>query len=292
LEPDNVKSMEKLFKEADMVILQPIPEDRRVETTKRIMEAIHQAKVKMVVLMSFAGCEDNDHNLKSLREFYEIEKDFRKFDFKCWTIVRPEFPQDWLLLWSPYVENNGTLPLSTGREQQFPPIRMQDVTCALKEIIKRDIEEVTGGQGKHHGQCYHLTGPETMNQQKCVEELNRGISSNVQVKTEPVDRNRMEEILRELRDRRQVGGCEQAKAAGQQQPVRATEKCDRVRAFQGQPTDKQIQTLCDYFEHVKNGNADKVTHDLKKLTGRDGCRIEGFFKDNADHFTPNRGRQL
>jgi len=62
---------------------------------------------------------------------------------------------------------------------------------------------------------------------------------------------------------------------------------DRNR-FEDQPTETQIQTILDHFEWVKAGNADRTTDDLKRITGRDGQRVESFFRDNANEFRPRR----
>jgi len=51
-------------------------------------------------------------------------------------------------------------------------------------------------------------------------------------------------------------------------------------------TDDQIELYCDYFDWIKQNQCDKVSHDFKKITGKEGRRLGQFFKENADEFRP------
>jgi len=280
---DDSKQMEEAFRNCDTVVVDPIPEQHRVECTKRMLEAIKKANVKHVILMSCAGAE-NSERWKHLHEFAEMEREFLNCNYNCHTIVRMEFPQNWFHAWSYGVEDKGQFPMSIGQEKRFAPVCIDDVSWALINILRGEessgvksiLPSVLGGN-RHHKQCYTLTGPEALNGPKIVEELNRVVQANVNFMD--VDRNQMERILRELRDR--------DRQRSQQQQKQDDDE-DRNRRFEGQPTDTQIHTILDHFEWVKAGHADRTTDDLKKITGREGQRVEAFFRNNAAEFRPRR----
>jgi len=279
IRPDDVKQMEDVFRNCDWVVVDPMPEQNRVENTKRVLEAVKKANVQHVILISCAGAE-NSERWRHLQEYAEIEKEFNNCNYNCHTILRTEFPQNWFHAWSYPVEDKGQFPLSTGQERRFAPIRIEDVSCALKDILRGEessgikslLPSVLGGN-RHHKQCYTLTGPEALNGPRIVDELNRAVQAGVSYVD--VDRNQMERTLRELRDR-DPQRLQQQQRGGDD---------DRNR-FEGQPTETQIQTILDHFDWVKEGNADRTTDDLKKITGREGQRVESFFRDNAAEFRP------
>jgi len=278
--PEDMKHMEETFRECDWVLMEAIPEHNRVESAKRMMEAAKKANVKNVILMSCAGAEGNE-KLRHLHEFCEMEKEFKRCNFNWHCIVRVEFVQNWFHAWAQPVEDKGQFPLSTGSDRKFAPIRIEDVCCAVRDIMcgeesGRGVVNVAGSN-KHNKQTYTLTGPEAVTGHKIVDELNNVIQGRVTY--HDVDRNQMEKILRSLRDRDQTCAA---------RPQSSDEIEQNRRYFEGQPTDCQINTILDYFEHVKQGKADRTTDDLKKITGKEGQRIERFFKDNAAEFRPRR----
>jgi len=272
---DDIKQMQEVFRNCNWVVLLPIPENNRVETTKAIMEAIKKANVKHVLLVSRAGADSND-KLRHLYQFAEIEREFKNYGFNWNCIIRNEFAQNWFHAWSYPVEDKGQFPLSIGQDRKFAPIRIEDVSCAVKDILRGNSSGSTPnfmGSNKHNKQTYTLTGPEAVTGNKIVDELNRAVGGGVSYND--VDRNQMEQVLRALRDREQ-----QRKASG--------EDDDQRHRFEGQPTEVQIQTILDYFDAVRAGYVDRTTDDLRKITGRDGQRVESFFRDNAAEFRPRR----
>lgn len=298
INPDDINQMTAIFRGCECVVLEPIPENNRVHTTKRTMEAIKNANVRNVLLLSCAATESND-KWKHLGEFAEIERDFKHANFNWHCVLRTEFSQNWFHAWSYTVEDKGQFPLSTGRDRKFAPIRVDDVCYAIKEILRGDETcsllggnfKSVSGPNQHNRQTYTLTGPESLNGPRMVEELNRVIQG-ARVNYVDVDRNQMEQILRALRDEKR-----QQRVPRQQQPLqqqRATRQQndeddeDPRDQFDGQPTETQIQTTLDYFEYVKAGKADRTTDDLRKITGREGQRLEAFFRDNAAEFRPRR----
>lgn len=283
IKPDDIKQMEEVFRNCDWVVLVPIPESNRVETTKYIMEAIKRANVKHVILVSHAGADSND-KLRHLYHYAEIEKEFKNHSFNWNCIIRNEFAQNWFHAWSFQVEEKGQFPLSISQDRRFAPIRIEDISCAVKDILRGDSSGSTPnlvGSNKHNKQTYTLTGPELVTGNKIVDELNRAVNGGVTYTD--VDRLQMERILRALRDREQ-----QAKPRLQQQRQTGGEDENNRSYFEGQPTEAQIQTILDYFDVVRAGQADRTTEDLRKITGRDGQRLESFFRDNAAEFRPRR----
>jgi len=272
VKPDDVKEYEAVFRDCDWVILVSIPEHDRVESSRRIMEAIKRANVKRVILISSTGAESNE-KLKHLHEYAEIEKEFKNQGYNWNCVLRNEFSQNWFHAWSQPVEDKGQFPLSTGRDKKFAPVRLEDVCCALKDIIRG--EESTNN--KHNKQIYTLTGPEAVNGPKIVDELNRVVQGRVNYAD--VDRQQMEKVLRSLREREQ------------QQRGGRDDDDDNRDYFEDQPTDTQIHTILDYFDYVKSGKADRTTEDLRKLTGRDGQRVEAFFKEHASEFRPGHRQE-
>lgn len=277
--PEDVKHMEETFRDCDWVMMETIPEHNRVELAKRTLEALKKANVKNVILMSCAGADANE-KLKHLHEFAEIEKEFKHHNFNWNCVVRVEFVQNWFHAWAQPVEDKGQFPLSTGQDRKFAPIRIDDVCCAVRDLMCGEDSArcvvTLNGHNKHNKQTYTLTGPEAITGHKIVDELNSVIQGRVSY--HDVDRNQMEKILRSLRDRDQQSA----------RPQSSEETEERRRYFEGQPTDCQIHTMLDFFDYVKMGKADKTTDDLRKITGRDGQRIEKFFKDNAAEFRPRR----
>jgi len=218
-----------------------------------------------------------------LYEFAEIEREFKNRGYNWTCILRTEFPQDWFHAWSYPVEAKGEFPLYIGQDRKFAPIRIADLSCAVKDIVRENentstVAKMLGGN-KHNNQTYTLTGPESATGPRIVEALNRAVQANVTFKD--VDRNQMEQVLRSLRDdepQKQRYTRSQAREGAD----------DNRRYFEGQPTDVQILTILDFFDYVKAGKADRVTDDLRKITGRDGQRVETFFKDNSSEFRPQR----
>jgi len=277
MNPEDKQQMEEIFRNCDCVILEPIPDQNRVDNTRRMLEAMKRSNVKHAILISCAGADANE-KLRHLHEYCEIEKEFKNCGFNCHCIVRTEFTQNWFHAWSYPVEDKGQFPLSTGSDRKFAPIRIEDVCCAVKDILRGDesgsaIVNVVGSN-RHNKQTYTLTGPEALNGHKIVEELNRAVQGQGRVTFQDVDRNQMERILRALRDRARPQACDEDE--------------DPRRHFEGQPTEVQVQTILDYFDYVKSGKADRTTDDLRKITGRDGQRLESFFRDHANEFRPNR----
>jgi len=276
INPDDINQMEEVYRNCDWVVLRPMPEYNRVETTKRVMDAIKRANVKQVILLSNAAADSNEDS-KYLHEFAEIEREFKNCGYNWNCILRTEFLQNWFHAWSYRVEDKGELALSTGQDRRFAPIRIEDISCAVKDIVRGNennstITKLLGGK-KHNNQTYTLTGPECTTGPRIVEALNHAVQARVNFKD--VDRNQMEQILRALRD----DNLQKKKREGDE---------DHRRYFEGQPTDVQILTLLDYFDYVKAGRADRTTDDLRKITGRDGQRVESFFRDHASEFRPQR----
>jgi uncharacterized protein YbjT (DUF2867 family) len=275
LKVDDIKQMQEVFRNCDWVVLVPIPESNRVQTTRNIMEAIKKANVKHVILVSRAGA-DSSEKLSHLYQFAEIEQEFKNYGFNWNCVIRNEFAQNWFHAWSYPVEDKGQFPLSIGQDRKFAPIRIEDVSCAVKDILRGDSSGSTPklvGSNKHNKQTYTLTGPETVTGNKIVDELNRAVNGSVSYND--VDRKQMEQVLRSVRDRE-----------NQRQQARGEDE-DQHR-FEGQPTEVQIQTILDYFDVVRAGHVDRTTEDLRKITGREGHRVESFFRDHADEFRPRR----
>ncbi|CAG8814519.1 22364_t:CDS:2, partial [Dentiscutata erythropus] len=45
------------------------------------------------------------------------------------------------------------------------------------------------------------------------------------------------------------------------------------------------------LDYIREGKADHVSDDYKKITGEKPTRIKSFFEDNAESFRPGRNRR-
>jgi len=242
--------------EVDWVLLVADPEEAtRVEDTKKLIDATQKAgKVKNVLFVSSIGAESQDK--ESLKEFKELE-DYVKQKGKNWVVVRMSWVVNFFYLWSIQVIENGKFPLHIQAMQKFTPIQLKDVNSAIHAIFQSDDEN----HNKHIGKTYTLTGPKEVDGPQLVKALNDAVG-NGQVEFMSVKREELEQYLKSLRHRDD----------------------DRLkRRFEGQPTDKQVETILDLLEWVASGNT-HPTDDLEKLTGKKGEHPEQFFKEHSAEF--------
>ncbi|RUP47245.1 hypothetical protein BC936DRAFT_145957 [Jimgerdemannia flammicorona] len=235
--------------EVDWVLLVPDSlDDNRVENTKKLVDAMQRAgQVANVIFISVAGAEAQNWN--QMKELLELEN-YVKQKGKNWVILRTTWISNIFHLWGEYVVVNGKFPLTLEPNQKFSPIQHEDITRAVHAIIHGDTHR------HHQGKTYTLTGPEQVGNildgPEIVDRLNRAIG-NGRVEYLTVKREVLENYLKSRRD-----GAD-----------------DKLKdLFEGQPTDKQTQTLLDELEWVRAGQADFTTDDLKNLIGSDGQKLE------------------
>lgn len=259
---DQNKTVEAL-KNLDWVILVPEPEDSRVQLSQKIIEASQQAGVKNILLQSSAAAEASQ---ASLKEFKQIEQKLQQTGLN-WTIFRNQFVQNWFHLWSYAVQDRNEFPI-TFQEKKLVPVLIQDIVRATHELAsKKELGK------QHKGQIYTFTGPEKLSGTELVRELNEAleVDEENEVKVRKVSRQELEKYLRDLRE--------------------SSDRNGRLgRKLQGQPTEKQIQTILDWFDWVNTGQAETQTDHLRQLIGKNGERIQKFFQANQAEFRGNEGR--
>jgi len=250
---DDENALTKAYQDIQIVWLCPPPTEQRLQRTERIIKSLKAAKVQNIILHSLAAAEAKQQ--QSLREFQEIENLVKQSGIN-YVILRNQWCINWLHLLAPAVQEKGSFPIPLQQGKEFYPIHVVDIARASQEITK-------GGVEKHKGQVYLLNGPERVDAQKLVEELNRAVSgSNAQLKT--VSDDEFEQYLSSLRNKKIHPG------------------------LKDQPTDVQIKTLTEMFEWINSGEGCKESNDLKKIIGNDGTKVQTFFKDHAAEF---RGRE-
>ncbi len=145
--PDSIVSALEGVKR--VVLISPLHPEM-VGHRHRLLEAAGRAGVEHVVDLSAYGAH-LDSPARVLRAHAEVEHDLRESGLG-WTILRPHYLMQNLLVYRPVINEEGSLyaPMGNGR---ISIVDARDVAAAAAEVLAHD---------HHRGAEYELTGPEAL----------------------------------------------------------------------------------------------------------------------------------
>jgi hypothetical protein len=219
-----------------------------------VMTEVLKQQSYNVVLLSDAGVGKNDR--KQIKEQGEIERKIKERVPQS-TILRTAFLTDYFRLWGPEVSENSRFSLLSGKDKNHGFVNLEDVTQCIRNLTIQQEQ-------KHHGQTYTLTGPELLDGPRVVDELRKAISNKSDIKYVPIQRQQMEQYLRDVRDKKRIGGGN--------------------HIFEDQPTRLQINQICDVLEWIESGSANIKSDDCKRINNREPQKVEQFFREFANDF--------
>ncbi|KAF9094040.1 hypothetical protein BGX23_002589 [Mortierella sp. AD031] len=307
------KSLEKVLHGCDCTILIPEMTENRVKHAKNTLCAMKANDIKGCLMLSCAGT-DQDHGLKEIRTFHEVEKAVEEA-CECYMILRKTILNQCFLLWSPIVKEKSEFLMSCTAQCQMAPIDACDVISAITTIIvdhcrdgdKRghrggddtdNVDDESGDDhynfgGDHKNKKYALTGPNKLTAQDFVQALNEATGQRVQFKE--VSRDELKKYFESLK---KCEGRSEDLSVDRYHEILAPQVAIEVDDDEDDivhdgdhhmaPTESMINLLLDELELIKKGEAGFVSGDLEKIIGHQGKTVKDFFQKYKDDF---RGRR-
>lgn len=133
--PGRLKEMVSLLQStgADTICLIPPADEEKFGITEELIEATKKANIPNVCFISSAGCDLADPEKQPvLREFVELETLVMaaKGDAETSTghspvIIRPGFYAENILLYTPQIQQEHSIPLPIGQDHKFAPMALR-----------------------------------------------------------------------------------------------------------------------------------------------------------------------
>ncbi|RIB10927.1 hypothetical protein C2G38_147363 [Gigaspora rosea] len=236
----------------------------RVKEAKVMADAAADRDVDNAIILSVEGAEDGDG--KIMNDFREMEKEVcQRIKHSC--VIRNSFLQQAFFLWSPNVEDRGEINMTPRESNEWAPINLDDLVCAIAKLMLQEGKVVTELNKKHRCKVYRLTGPELVTGRKVAETINRVIEGRDAVEViENIQKSL--DVVPFLLDGRH-------RHDRHPQPFLPLSKYE-------------IELILEGLDYVKEGKADHTSDDYKKITGEKPTRIKSFFEDNAESFRPGK----
>ncbi|CAG8553318.1 29308_t:CDS:2, partial [Racocetra persica] len=169
----------------------------RVKEAKILADAAAHKDVDNVIVLSLEGADDGDG--KILHDFREMEKEVcQKVKHSC--VIRNSFLQQAFFLWSPNIEDRGELSMTPRESNEWAPLNMDDLICAIVCLMLENGKVVTELTKKHRNKIYCLTGPELVSGRKIVDTINRVIEEKGDAEYRTINRRQLEEYLSSLNE--------------------------------------------------------------------------------------------
>ena len=149
MKPETIRNA---LKDVHTLILIPVGHEKRVSIAKNfINEVENQPSIEHVILLSTFGADNEDYYFA--QQFSEIEKHLHFSKFSKWTIVRPNFYAENLLIYADDIRSGKLrLPIDIGK---FSPLSVADVATMVRNILSQDVS-------KHLGKIYEMSGPKAL----------------------------------------------------------------------------------------------------------------------------------
>ena len=142
---------------------------RQPENSMNALWAAKRAGVERVVRLSAIGAA-HDAPTRNGRLHALSDAELAASSLK-WTVLRPHFFMQNLLLAAPSIADRGAFYWDLG-EGKLAPVDLRDVGEFAARVLSSPPDE-------HHGQIYTLTGPEALSMHEIAEQLGRGIGRPV-----------------------------------------------------------------------------------------------------------------
>ncbi|CAG8492930.1 14328_t:CDS:2 [Gigaspora rosea] len=164
----------------------------RVKEAKVMADAAADRDVDNAIILSVEGAEDGDG--KIMNDFREMEKEVcQRIKHSC--VIRNSFLQQAFFLWSPNVEDRGEINMTPRESNEWAPINLDDLVCAIAKLMLQEGKVVTELNKKHRCKVYRLTGPELVTGRKVAETINRVIEGRGDVEYRTINRRQLEDYL-------------------------------------------------------------------------------------------------
>lgn len=168
--PEHPHHLSKAMRNIDQMILIISNHPDRVEHCRRICNVASTSGVKSIIFLSHQGAQSEQH--QALYDYGLVENhlvSMQQQDMN-WVILRVEFIQQHLHLWSHQVEVSGAMALPLHSDTELCPIDISDV-CAVVAVfvLQQEDSSFTARLNEYHaGQVYTLTGPEAVTSKAMV----------------------------------------------------------------------------------------------------------------------------
>ncbi|KAI9480410.1 MAG: hypothetical protein EXX96DRAFT_562487 [Benjaminiella poitrasii] len=279
----NNDHLSKSMRNVDQLILTlPHHATNRLEHCKQVCDVAVRSGVRSILFLSHVGAGSRHH--PTLHDYGLMEEYIVTTlpDDVHWTIVRLDWVQQYLHLWSTLVEQTKTLRLPL--EGSICAVDITDV-CRAVQAWANDTEVDGNSSERHAGQIYTLTGAEPLTGDKMVDMM-REVTGFEGLRFQQVRLMDLDYDLRELAhdvwfDER----LKRERSIMYQHAFDHTSYLYKDIVFEA-PSRNQIQSFLDYFDWVKKTSGSIAVDELRLLIDQKPKSIQEFFVENANSFKP------
>lgn len=249
--PGREKEMVKVLQQTgcDTICLIPPAHKDKTDITLELINAAKKAKLQNVLFISAAGCDIAERNKQPrLREFIDLEtlvmqtKSDPSTDLSespC--ILRAGFYAENLLLYTPQLQKEGTLPLPIAENHRFPPVALGDVAQVAANVLVGKGKH--GFDDRHRGQLMIVTGPKMISGTQLAETASKALGLDIN----------FESI--------------------------SESEAKRVLKHQASNDDSEKEYILEYYSLVREGKTNYVsTTAFKLVTGNELTDPDEFFR--------------
>ncbi|KAL9546156.1 hypothetical protein MBANPS3_006802 [Mucor bainieri] len=280
--PEHPHHLSKAMRSIDQVILIMSNHPDRVEHCQRICNTASKSGVKSILFLSHQGAQSERHS--ALYEYGLVENHLVAMQQDMhWAILRLEFIQQYLHLWSHQVEVSGAMTLPLNSDTELCPIDISDVCAVIAALVlQHDGSLATCLNEYHTGQVYTLTGPEAVTSKSLVAMMSDATTYKLHryLMVRPMD------TVYYLRDlRRNIWFDERLKKERSAVYLDQEELGYRTKAL-CIPNDVQIQTFLDYFDWINKTLGSVHVEHVEVITKAKSRTLQAYFHENAISFKP------
>ena len=250
------------------VIVIPVMGENRLPYTLNVINAASIEDVKRVHMVSFLGCEHAEDRNSPLGQYHQIESHIRNtFAYGRWCIFRTTFFHQATFMWNAMIQKRGILGMPLPGEATATSIDIEDLCDAITTYIlspkKQEIEEEDSPDSSHIKRVYELTGSCPYSNNDVVKQLNDALGEGSEITYQEISEEEMREYFKSL-------------------PQHPPESL--LPPVYPALNDAFIDFMMDGFKLAKHYSFEKVTDDLRDLTGREPMDLAKFFIENRNQF--------
>ncbi|KAI8139554.1 hypothetical protein BJV82DRAFT_246867 [Fennellomyces sp. T-0311] len=254
------------------VVILPIMSENRVPHTMNVINSASLEDVKRIQMVSLMGAEYAEDRNSPIGQYHQLEEHLRNtFAYGRWCIFRPTFLHQANFLWNAMIQQRGIIGMPLPPDAKSTSIDLQDLCDAVATYIlspkKQDIDEedvLSVPPPTAVKRIYELTGPCVYTNEDVAEQLNHALEGEEgEITYQEISEDEMREYLQSIPSHR----------PGAERPPLHPNLSDAL-----------IDFLMDGFKLAKHFTFDKVTDDLRDLTGREPLDLAQFFIENRNEF--------
>ncbi|KAI9496699.1 hypothetical protein BDB00DRAFT_926582 [Zychaea mexicana] len=258
--------------------------ESRVTDTIKVITVASSEKVKRVQMISCTGCQYAESEQSPMGQYHMLEQLMRStFAYGRWCVFRLTFMNQGFYFWKDMIEHSGKIGMSMSETTQFTTISIQDVCDALATLVlspkKQDIEgssllavdddEDDEENPEHLKRIYELTGQCPYTGEFAARKLNEALGAEEgEIQYEEMSEEELREYLHRMSAR-----------PNQADPPGLVPDPHRYL------NEQAINIMLDWFKILeRTGMGQKVTDDIRDLTGREPKDLGQFFIENRNEF--------